>query len=100
FNPFSSTGGKAKLWKVEVLCDVDPGVSFDIELFLNSDTTKYSTTTITTEAVAGSDDKAWYAAYSNAVGTFHSANFTNNASNNMPRIHAMRWWFKQAGRVK
>ena len=100
FNPYSKQGMKAKLWKIEVLCDVNPDVSFDIELFLNSDTTKYSTTTITTIAVDGSDDKAWYAAFSGAVGTFHSANFTNNASGNRPRIHAMRWWFKPAGRVK
>ena len=100
FNPYSQQGMKAKLWKVEVLCDVNPDVSFDIELFLNSDTTKYSTTTITTSAVDGADDKAWYAAFSGAVGTFHSANFTNNASGNRPRIHAMRWWFKPAGRVK
>ena len=100
FNPYSKQGMKAKLWKVEVLCDVDSFVSFDIELFLNSDTTNYSTTTITTTAVDGSDDKAWYAAFSGAVGTFHSANFTNNASGNRPRIHAMRWWFKPSGRVK
>lgn len=100
FNPYSKQGMKAKCWKVEVLCDVNEDVSFDVELFLNTDTTKYSTTTITCSAVDGSDDKAWFAAYSGAVGTFHSANITNNASGNRPRIHAMRWWFKPAGRVK
>ena len=100
FNPYNQQGMKAKLQKVEVLCDVNPDVSFDIELFLNSDETKYSTTTITTASIDGADDKAWYAAYSGAVGTFHSANFTNNASGNRPRIHAMRWWFKPSGRIK
>ena len=100
FNPWSKQGLNAKLWKVEFLCDVDPDVSFDVEFFLNSDTTKYSTTTITTIAVDGSDDKAWYAAYSLATGFFHSLNLTNNASGNRPVIHAMRLWFKQAGRVK
>jgi hypothetical protein len=100
FNPYHNQGQKAKLWKVEFLCTVNPDVSFDVELFLGTDTTKYSTTTITTSAVEGSDEKAWYAAYSGATAGFHSANITNNASSNRPVIHAMRWWFKPAGRVK
>jgi len=104
FNPYNQTGQKAKLWKIEFLCDVNADVSFDVELFLNSDATKYQTSTITTSESEGSDegatDKAWYSVFSGAVGTFHSANITNNASGNRPRIHAMRWWFKQAGRVK
>jgi hypothetical protein len=100
FNPYSKQGQKAKLWKVEFLCDVNENVSFDVELFLDSDTTKYSTVTITTSQVGSANKKAWYTVKSGAVGFFHSANITNNASGNRPRIHAMRWWFKPAGRVK
>lgn len=100
FNPFSEQGLKAKCWKVEFLCDVDSGVSFDVDLFLDTDDASYQTTTVTTSSVDGSDAKAWYAVYSGAVGYFHSANITNNASGNRPRIHAMRWWFKPSGRVK
>lgn len=100
FNPYNNQGKKAKLWKVELLCDINPDVSFDFELFLDSDSTKYATTTINTIAVDGADNKAWYPAFSGAVGFFHSANITNNDTGNRPRIHAMRWWFKPAGRVK
>jgi hypothetical protein len=100
FNPYNKQGRKAKLQKVDFLCDVDPDVSFDVEFFLNTDSTKYSTTTITTTAKGGSDDKAWHSAYSGAVGDLHSLNLTNNASGNRPRIHAMRFWLKPAGRIK
>lgn len=99
-NPYSKQGDKARLWKVDFLCDVDPDVSFDVEFFLNSDSTKYSTTTITTTAKGGSDDKVWHTAYANATGDFHSWNITNNASGNRPVIHAMRPWLKPAGRSR
>ncbi len=99
-NPYNKQGRKAMLYKVDFLCEVDPDVSFDVEFFLNSDTTKYSTTTITTTAVGGSEDKAWHSAYSGAVGDFHSLNLTNNASGNRPIIHAMRFWFKPAGKIR
>ncbi len=99
FNPYSKQGKLANFWKVEFLCDVDPDISFDVEFFLNSDTTKYKTTTITTTAIDGADTKAWYAAFANTTGTFHSLNLTNNAVGNRPRIHAMRFWFKPVGRV-
>lgn len=98
WNPYTKQGRKAKFQKAEFLCDVDPNVSFDVEFFLDSDSTKYKTSTITTIAVKGADAKAWYSAFSGAVGTFHSLNITNNASGNRPRIHAIRLWFKPAGR--
>lgn len=100
FNPYSAEGKLARLQKAEFLCDVDSGISFDVEFFLNSDSSKYSTTTITCDPVAGSDDKAWYTAFSGATGFFHTMNLTNNAKSNRPRIHAIRLWFKPAGRVK
>ena len=100
WNPYSKEGLKAKFWKVSFLCDIDPDVSFDVEFYLNSDSTVYKTSTITTIAVDGADEKAWYDVYSGAVGTFHSVNITNNASGNRPRIHAIRAWFQSAGRIK
>jgi hypothetical protein len=100
FNPYTKEGRKAKLWKVDFLCDVDPDVSFDVEFFLDSDNTAYKTENIITAAVDGSDEKAWHSAYSGAVGYFHSLNITNDASGNRPRIHAMRLWFKPAGRIR
>lgn len=99
FNPYTKQGRAASLWKVDFLCDVDPDVSFDVEFFLNSDSTAYDTTTITTTAVDGAEDKAWHSAFANSVGVFHSLNLTNNASGNRPVIHAMRWWFMPAGRA-
>ena len=98
FNPYSKEGLKAMFWKVEFLCDVDPDVSFDVEFFINSEITKYKTTTIVCSAVKGSDVKAWHTAFSNTIGEFHSLNLTNNASGNRPIIHAIRLWFKRAGR--
>ncbi len=100
WNPYHKEGLQAKFWKVSLLCDVDASASFDVELFLNSDTTKYKTGTVICSAVDGADDKAWYDVYSGAIGFFHSLNITNNASTNRPRIHAMRLWFQPAGRIK
>ena len=100
FNPYTKQGQKAKLWKIQVLCDVNPDVTFDVELFLNTDSTAYQTTSINTIAVEGSDSKAWYTAFSGATGWFHSFNFTNDAVSNRPRIHAIRLFLKPAGVVK
>ncbi len=100
FNPYHVEGRQAKFWKVSFLCDVDANVTFDVEFFLNSDSTKYKTVTITTSGSDSADDKQWFDAHSGAAGFFHSLNLTNNASTNMPRIHAMRLWFKPAGREK
>lgn len=100
FNPYVKQGREARLWKVDLLCDVNPNVSFDVEFFLNTDSTKYSTVTIITTAIDGADDKVWHTAFANATGMLHSWNITNNASGNRPRIHAMRAWFKPAGRSK
>ncbi len=101
FNPYQKKGLDAKLLKVEVKCDINAGVSFDMELFLDTDSSAYSTTTITTTAVGAAKGKAWYAAFADgAVGFLHSLNVTNNASGNRPRIHAFRWWFKPVGRTK
>lgn len=97
-NPYHNIGKRANLWKVDFLCDVDAGISFDVEFFLNSDTVKYKTTTITTSARNGSEEKVWHTAFANTTGEFHSLNLTNNASGNRPRIHAMRFWFKPVGR--
>ncbi|GAI98911.1 unnamed protein product, partial [marine sediment metagenome] len=79
FNPYHLEGNRAKLWKVSFLCDVDPVTSFDVQFFLNSDSTSYAVTTITTTGSDSSDDKQWFDAYSGAVGFFHSINITNNA---------------------
>ncbi|KKK65809.1 hypothetical protein LCGC14_2970410, partial [marine sediment metagenome] len=100
WNPYTKIGRKAKFWKASFLCDIDADVSFDVEFFLDSDSTAYKTVTITTSVVNGADDKAWYDVFSGAVGWFHSLNITNNASGNRPRIHAIRLWFKPAGRIK
>ena len=100
FNPYTKDGMNARLQKVEFFCDVDSGISFDVEFLLNTDGTKYKTSTITCDPVAGSDSKAWYTAFAGTTGFLHSVNITNNAKSNRPRIHAMRWWFKPAGRVK
>lgn len=100
FNPYTEQGMQAKLWKIEFLCDVDQSASFDVELFLNSDTSSYQTTTIDTVESDSADIKQWYEVFSGATGFFHSFNLTNNATNNRPRIHAIRIWFKPAGRVK
>ena len=100
FNPYTKQGMKARLSRVDFLCDVDADVSFDVEFHLDSDTTAYSTTTITCSAVESADGKAWHTAFAGAVGFLHSWNITNNASGNRPRIHAMRAWFKPAGRAK
>ncbi len=96
-NPFVKQGHKAKLGYIDFLCDVDPNVTFDVKSFLNTDTTEFQTKTVTTDAVNGSDDLVWKRVDVFATANFHRTELTNNASNNRPRIHAIVFYFLDAG---
>jgi len=97
WNPYTQEGRRARLYKIEFLVDVDTNASFDVESFVNSDTTKFQTKTVTCTAVDNADDKSWHTVYVRATGFFHRINITNNASGNRPRIHAIIPWFQRAG---
>lgn len=96
WNPFAEQGAKADLGWVDFLCDKDANVTFDVELFLNQETTLYDTKSVTCD---GDGDKVWKRIYVGAVGEFHRLRITNNASANRPRIHAVVPWFQPAGRL-
>lgn len=98
WNPYTKEGRRARLYKIEFLVDVDVNVTFDVESFVDTDTTAFQTKTISATAVGGADDKSWHTVFVNATGFFHRINITNNATGNRPRIHAMIPWFDRAER--
>ena len=96
-NPFVKLGHKAKLGWIEFLADVDANVTFDVKSFLNTDTTEFQTKTVTCDAVRGSDKLVWKRVDVFATANFHRTEITNNASNNRPRLHAIVFYFQDAG---
>ena len=97
WNPFVKEGNKADLGFIRFLCDVDALVSFDVKFFMNTDTTPWQTKTVTCEAIDGSDSLVWKQIDVKAIANFHRIEITNNAKNNMPRIHAIVPYFRNAG---
>ena len=102
WNPFAEQGVKADLGWLDFLVDKDANVTFDVELFLNQETTKYDTKTIT---CSGSGDKVWKRVYVNTIAEFHrlriynDGNIDGSPAANRPRIHAIVPWFQPAGRL-
>lgn len=96
WNPFIADGKEADLGRIDFFVDVDSGVSFDVELYLNTDTTPYDTHTIAATASQGSDDKVWHRIDVNAIARLHRIKITNNGTGNKPRIHAIVPYFDTA----
>jgi len=95
WNPFTEQGLKARLGWIDFLVDVDSDVTFDVENYINTDTSYFQLKTVTCEAVDGSDDMAWHRVFVGAEAAFHRINITNNASANRPRIHAIVPYFEE-----
>jgi hypothetical protein len=96
WNPHIEEGYKARFGYVEFLVDVDQNVSFNVEFYLDQQTSAYKTLTVT---CTGTGEKVWKRLTIGAVGQFHRIRITNNAKNNRPRIHAIVPYFRRAGRI-
>jgi hypothetical protein len=102
-NPFTELGRKAKLDKIEFLVDNDSTASFLASLYgdagdIDNDTA-YKAETL---SLAGdtNKDKTWVTLFADGeVGDFHQLKISHTARANRPRIHAMLWWMKPAGRL-
>jgi hypothetical protein len=98
WNPYVIEGRQARLGWIDFLVDRDIGASFDVLLYLNSETSSYQTSTVTCTDTGTSRDKVWKRVYTGAIADFHRIEITNNAVANRPRIHAIIPYFKPAGR--
>jgi hypothetical protein len=100
WNPYVEEGHKARLGWIDFLVDTDAAVSFDVSLYLDTDTAPYNVVTVTCEPDSSLDSgKTWKRVFCGAVGMFHRIKISNNAANNRPRIHAIIPYFDRAGRV-
>jgi len=90
---------QARLGYVDFLVDRDPGASFDVKFFLNSESTSYQTSSISCTETGTSRDMVWKRANCGAVGDWHQIEITNDDSANSPRIHCICPWFKKAGNL-
>jgi len=100
WNPYVEEGHKARLGWIDFLVDADEAVSFDVSLYLDTDTAPYNVVTVTCEPDSSLDSgKTWKRVFCGAVGMFHRIKISNNAANNRPRIHAIIPYFDRAGRV-
>jgi hypothetical protein len=97
WNPYVREGRKARLGWIDFLVDIDASVSFDVEHYLDTESSSFKTNTITCTAVNGSADKAWHRVYVNALATCHRINITNSDSANRPRIHAIVPYMEPGG---
>jgi len=98
-NPFVLQGFEARLGFIDFLCSVDEAASFEVQSFLDNDSVRFQTDTVTCEAVGPSKELSWHRVDVNAVGFAHRIQLGNNATGNRPRIHAVVPWFEQAGRI-
>jgi hypothetical protein len=97
WNPFGPQGRKATLAFLDFLVDVDSGITFTVELYLDSDTTPYATRTVVCTAVGSADEMSWHRIRVGAKGRFHRIKIINSDSEEPLRIHAMVPHFIQAG---
>lgn len=98
-NPFVLEGFEARMGFIEFLCSVDEDASFDVQSFLDNDSTSFQTVTVTCEAVGASKELSWHRVDVNAVGFAHRIELSNNATGNRPQIHAIVPWLERAGRI-
>ena len=97
FNPFAKQGRKVKFGKLRMLVDSDSTASFTVGFYKDLSSTAYKTTTAD---CTGSGDQHWITLHPDGeVGNFHRISFTNSASDNRPRIHAMILEMAPAGKL-
>ena len=97
WNPYLQQGQKAHLGWIDFLVDVDATESFDVSLYVDTDTTAWKTETITCDAVTDEDEMVMKRVYADVTGSFHEIKISNDASTNSPRIHAIIPYFIPGG---
>ncbi len=96
-NPFVKQGRKAALEKIEFYVDNDATASFTAGLFKNTSSTAYKSKVVSANL---SNDKAFVTIFADGeVGNFHRLKISHTERSNRPRIHAMIWYMKPAGRI-
>lgn len=97
-NPFSSDGRLCDFGYVDFLVDVNAGVTFTVDHFLDNDTTPSTTRTITCDGDSLNDTKVWKRAYISSTAKFHKIRVTDS-STQQPRIHALTFHFRDGGNM-
>jgi len=95
WNPYIKEGFSARLGYIDFLVDADPSISFDVDLYKDTNAASYKTVTI---GCAGDGDKVWKRIFSGQVGSFHSIKITHTGNEQL-RIHAIVPYFKSSGKL-
>ncbi len=101
-NPYQHEGFMTDLGWIDFLIDEADTISFNVDFFADFDRiAAYQTSAITASDDDGRSDKSktLKRLNVNAIADTHSLKIYNDASANMPRIHAMIFYFRRAGRM-
>jgi hypothetical protein len=102
WNPYLKDGYKARLGWIDFYVDYDPGISITVDFYCSVDRKEgvVVTQTVTFGEVGDTADRVWVRADCGAIGDFHRLRIRNNAASQTVRIHAMKIWFKPAGKSR
>lgn len=100
-NPYLKQGQKARFGWLELLVDRDPDIDLTVKFYaqLEGKTYLVATETVTFGESGDDADRLWVRADNGAVGSFHKFELINDQTGQTPNIHAMKAWFKPAGRM-
>lgn len=96
-NPFVKDGRKVALEKIEFYVDNDSTASFTAALHKDTSTSSYKSQSLSADLSNGKDFVTLFA--DGEIGKFHRLKISHTARSNRPRIHAMIWYMKPAGRL-
>lgn len=100
WNPFIKNGRRVACEKIGFYVDNDPNASFLASIFKNTRTVAYKTKTISCDSDDDDADKFWVWIFCDGeIGDFHRLSITHDERGNTPRIHAIKPYFQQAGRL-
>lgn len=99
WNPYIEQGQKARAGYIDFLVDRDPGITVNIDFYIDQINTPYRTETLTFDSEISLEEKVWKRVQCNVVGNFHRIRIYHNAKNQTPAIHAIVPWFKPVGRL-
>jgi hypothetical protein len=99
WNPYSSSGKKARLGYLDILVERDADISFTVDFYCDHNPTAYLSEEVTCDSDNNVEDNVWKRIYVGETGNFHKIRISHTASAQTLKIHALMPWFKPAGRL-
>jgi len=101
WNPYIKQGLQARLGFVDFLVERDPSVGFNVDFYLDHETTPYLTVAVVCERP---DERimenVWVRVDCGAVADFHQIKLSHDVASQTVKVHAIMPWFKPAGGLR